>query len=176
MRETINEKRGLGGIKCKGVPKDRLTRKFVLREINNIKTTIVVPDVFNFKTTQIQINGWIKVIPDLEQQTIDFLFNKIRRNIKTRIMDFSNKTGKYQKENIVIIDTGKQTKKHKIRNYQFFNLDIVLYNKSWEYDKIEIKSNIWPLMKDIIEIDLDTDEFDFIKKIRGMQQFSNINE
>jgi len=168
------DKRKQGGIKGKGIPKDKMSRKLVLKKTNYVRSAIIIANVYNFKTTQIEINGWIKLHnPNYEQSEVNCIFNRIKKNIKNHLTEFGKTTGKYKKENLVIIDTGKQTKMNKIRNYQFLNIDIVLFNQSVEYDKAEVRYYIIPVVKTIIENDLNVEEFSFIEKLRGSEQFTN---
>lgn len=169
----IKEKRALGGIKGKGTPKDRTTRKLVLKKINNVGSYITIPNIYNFKTTQLEINGWIKVHnQDYSQSEINNILNRIRKVIKTRLEEFIKKTERYRKETILIIETGKRTKTNKIRNYQYIKIDIVLFNIFQDYNKTETKYIITPLILEIIEKDLNVQEFSFIKKTHGMDQFT----
>jgi hypothetical protein len=97
---------------------------------------------------------------------------RAKRNIKYRLSNFARITGKYQKESIVVIDTGLLTKQNKKKNYQFVSIDITLYNKVYIYDRENIKTMMNPLVKDIIQNDINNpDVFNFILKVRGMEQY-----
>lgn len=168
----MSDKKGIGGRKGLGVQKDRQTRVLKLPTIDKVGNKIIIPNIETFKTTQIHLCGWIRMNPELEQYEADHILLKTRRNIKYRMANFAKRTGKYQQENIVIIETGTVNRQKKQRNYQFVNIDLTLYNKSNIYDKANVKASISPLIRDIIQNDLiDTDVFNFILKQRGTIQY-----
>lgn len=164
MTEIEKRKMGAGGRKSRGIKKDRHTRIYKLATINNIRSKIIIPNVLNFKTTQINLNGWITINQDVEQSELDKHIFLLKRKIKSILTNFAILTGKYQKENIVIIDTGKlELSKNP---YQFMSLDVVLYNKNNIYDKQEIKTRIISLIQNIINEIGNDEKFHFIKKVR----------
>lgn len=157
-----------GGKKCKGVKKDRSGRVIKLKtSYENIKTEIIVPDIEKFKTTQLQIQGWVIIDPELEQEEVNRILYLTKRQIKQTITNFARYTGKYQVENIVIVDTGKLKNKPNSSAWQFMTIDITLYNKKDYYDRDITKRYMLPLVNDIIENCLNNEQvFNFIKKSR----------
>jgi hypothetical protein len=121
------------------------------------------------------MSGWIKLNPDLEQHQLVFIINKTKRNIKARLTNIANKTGIYQKESIVVISTGDITNDRKIKNYQYINIDITLFNKPGNiYDRNYTKAFAHSLTQEIIINDLIDDQvFNFLGgDIRASGQYS----
>lgn len=165
------DKRGMGGKKGLGVQKDRLTRILKMPTIDRVQNNITISNIERFNTTQIHMGGWIKIDPEIEQNELNRVFYRAKRNIRYRLQNFARKTGRYHLQNIVILDTGVLSR-YKKKNYQFLNIDLTLYNKVCIYDRAEIKAYIQPLLKDIIQNDLqDTNVFNFILKARGSGQY-----
>lgn len=143
-------------------PKEKFFKKIVLPVYRNVRSEIWANNK-SFKTTQIYINGWITINPDLEDTEIFTIIHRAKRNIQKRIDKLRLKTRMYESDSIVDFQTAIE--KYKKKDVQFLKIDIVLFNKTQEYNKRDVVATIQPFLKEIINNDLvDDNVFNFVDK------------
>lgn len=167
---------GLGGKKSKGIPKEKTSRRILLPTYNNVKLMIFIANKHTFKTIQLHLGFWVHVDPLLETTHVSHEISLIRFKIKKRIREFASQTKKYKEESIVIVQSADSYAVNERRNYQYINVDITIFNKFYDFDIQNVKKSMMPVLKDIVDIDLVTDVFNIIKKVKGMHQYNNKNE
>jgi len=146
----------------------RTGKRLKLQEYKSIKTIIHILSLSNFKTLQFTLTGWIK-IDDVTQDELNKSLAKTKLNIKNTIRLIARKTKRFQQESIVIINTGQVSSLRK--NYQFFEIEICLFNLNLKYERSVVLSDIELLSKLIIDNDIDTSVFQFLQgKVRGTGQ------
>jgi hypothetical protein len=144
----------------------------ILPIYNNVKNKILIPNAITFKTTQIEMGGWIKINQELSQSELNHAINKATSKIKNRITNFAKSNEMYHCQSIAIIETTDVDKGKKKKNYQWVSINLTLYNKINIYDQSMVKHSCCPLIEDIIDNDInDDDVFNFIKKEKGIQQY-----
>jgi len=142
---------------------NRMSKNIKLSIYKNIKTNIDILDVSTFKTIQFKLMGWIKLNPQATQNEINKYINKSQRQIKIRIENLARKTNRYQRKSIAIIDTGEVVKEKRVKKYQFYTINVCIYNKSSIYNRKNVIEDIQPLIQQIIDNDIeDRDILEFL--------------
>jgi hypothetical protein len=87
-----------------------------------------------------------------------------RKKIVNRLLELGKQTKKYyDKECIVIIDTTTNKEGTIKKKYQYLCIDITIYNIDQNYDKKAIKKMLYPVLQNIVDLDLtDKNVFNFI--------------
>lgn len=129
-------------------------RDIKLPTYHNVKNKIIIANINEPKTTQIELGGWVTVDPDMEQEEINKEIIRAKRRIQNRIRQLANETLLFQKESIVDIKTGQKPVGTKIKKYQFMLIQLVLFNKIITYDKQLTKTVIQPFIRDLIDMDI----------------------
>jgi len=125
------------------------TGKFItLGYYGNVKIGYGTVDYKKLKTIYVKLNSWVEPKNDDE---FNSLLSKTKRKIKLRI--YNLKSDLFKKESIVDLDV--RTKGIRLGKKSFLNLEITLFTqKAFDIRSKELKSFIYKLTEDIVDIDL----------------------
>ena len=128
-------------------PLHKTGRSFSIREFENIKIKIDVPDINTFKTVQVELNGWIEMDTDYEPYEVERQIFYQKYSIKQLIRNW--KQPLFKKESIIIVDTRLIPTR---KSYQFYSMEVTHYvQPKMVYDKETIIHLLQPFYHNLIE-------------------------
>ena len=128
-------------------PDEKNARGFWLKEFENIKIKIDVPNILTFKTVQVELNGWIEMDTDYEPYEVERQIFYQKYSIKQLIRNW--KQPLFKKESIIVVDTRLIPTR---KSYQFYSMEVTHYvQPKMVYDKETIIHLLQPFYHNLIE-------------------------
>ena len=129
-------------------PKDKVGRSWWLNEYQNIRMQCVVINTITIKTVQLNLTGWISVLPDVNQEEINRKIFNIKYQLKQKTRNWKNPY--FQPELITDIDTTSNVNSRK--EYQFFSMEITHFVRpQMIFDKLTIQMLLQNYYQEVID-------------------------
>lgn len=129
-------------------PKDKVGRDWWLKEYNDIKIQCIVINTTTIKSVQLNLTGWISVLPDVKQEEINRKIFAIKYQLKQKTRSWNNLY--FQKELITDIDTTSNVNSRKA--YQFYSMEITHFVKpQMIFDKLTISMLLQSFYQEVID-------------------------
>jgi len=145
--------------------KVKFGKGFTLPEVEGITFNVYVPNVFRYKSIQIDFGAWIQIDPEIEDHDINRIVNLTVRNLRNYVEQLAKKYPFFYSKCIVDLDTTRKQRLETQSRPQFLNLDITLFVKDIQYDRDQMEPIMKKVSEDIVyDILVDEQVFNFIKK------------
>jgi hypothetical protein len=146
MRE-VKDKRKLKASE-RNYHRDKIGKGFNLERYNDISVSAYVPNYHTFKSVQIRLTFWIKIVEGTTEYEFSRMQSIIKKRIRNNIRDWQQPM--FLKESIVAFNVGNAD--NIAAEFQYFLVDIVLYVKpSMEFHSTSIRMLVEPFIQAIID-------------------------